>query len=501
MQVAASIPNTLTDLTNTVTVTHMDPDPTPGDNTATDIDPIVARPDYVITKTDGVTSAKPGDTLTYTITVTNAGTRNGTGVMVSDTFATGIFSSLNASGGGVVDLAAGTIAWNVGALAAGQSVTFTLTAKLNDTFASIVIPAGTAPGAIPDNNSIHDVASVTDDGNGGPDPTPGNNTATDDDDLVPVPDLKVTKTDGATVVQPGQILTYHIVAQNVGKQGALGVVVTDTLPAFVTFLSATSNDGALTGAAHLVNGKIVWNFTGAFAAGDTVTFTVKVQVSAQVPGGASLANLVTLKDDGHYGPDRTPGNNQATDLDKTPVPRVIVPPPPFVFAFDTFHNFSRHDIFNPVLPVVDSPDNYRPPLLPLSPVYSGEADPGATLVIDLYNPNGDRIGTQTVVVDAGGNWLANFPSSVIRDCPNQVRITQLSAPYSAGEGAGHNLRTYFAPALNPGHFFFATGGGNDPLGIRGEPLLAGLVLENSLALGSVKYGGELLSSEAMAAGE
>ncbi len=58
------------------------------------------------------------------------------------------------------------------------------------------------------------------------------------------------------------------------------------------------------------------------------------------------------------------------------------------------------------------------------------------------------------VADAGGNWMASFPSAVIRDYPNSVQISQSSAFYSLSDPHGYNLRTYFSPALNPGHFMF-----------------------------------------------
>jgi uncharacterized repeat protein (TIGR01451 family)/fimbrial isopeptide formation D2 family protein len=476
-------------ITNTTTVTHDDPDPTPDNNTDEDVDPVVAAPDYVITKTDGVTSALPGQTLTYTIVVTNQGNQDGTGVVVSDTFLTGLFSSVVASNGGVVDLATGTVVWNLGALGAGQSVTLTLSCVLNGTFADI-------PGGL-DNNAIRNTVTVTDDGANGPDPTPGNNTATDEDDLVPQPDLRIRKTDGVLVAKPGQVLVYRIVATNDGAQNSNGTVVTDVLPAGVTFLSAASSNVALTGQPQVINGRVVWTFDQPFAPGASVVLTVRVQVNANADG-TTLQNVVTIRDDGRYGADLTPGNNRATDTDTVPaVPEPKVPPPPFFFAFDSFNNFAAPSGI-PRSFSVSSPDVYRDPILPVVPIYSGEADPGATIYIELFNPNGERIGEQTVVVDSGGNWLATFPNSTIRDVPATVRLTQQPASYSRGDSVGHNLRTYFSPALNPGHFLLEGTRGDAFITGRSAPLLAGLVLENPLSLGAVKYGGELLASQAVA---
>lgn len=212
----------------------------------------------------------------------------------------------------------------------------------------------------------------------------------------------------------------------------------------------------------------------------------------------------------------TPGT-VATDylFAEVPIPPVIPPPEevtsrptppepkpePFVFAFDSFNNFANSNSSeNAVSPWISSIDNWRPAMLPLAPIYSGAANPGATLVIDLYNANGVHIGSQTVIADSGGNWLANFTSVVLRDAPSEVRITQTNAPYSFGAGTGHNLRTYYAPAaLNPGHFLGQTH--HNGTEEESAPLLSGLNLANPISLGPVKYGGEVLASEGVAAGD
>ena len=246
---------------------------------------------------------------------------------------------------------------------------------------------------------------------------------------------------------------------------------------------------------RLVNGEVVWNL-GTLRPGLTFQLTVKVVVEL-VPVGGQLLNPVTIEDEFGFSEDSRLANNRA--FDRTSVQPIFVPPSDgFVFAFDTFHNFSdrsREGFDEPA----KEPEIYRLPILPLAPIYSGEADPGATLFISLVNARGITIGEQTVMADAGGNWLVTFPSTTIRDVPSSVRITEIPAPYSLEDGAGYNLRTYFSPALNPGHFF--TGAQmNALLGARPAPLLGGLGLENPLQLGAVKYGGELLGSQATASG-
>ena len=70
-------------LSNTATVAAPAvTDPTPGNNSATDTDTIIAQADLAITVTDGVTTATPGGAVTYTITASNAGPSNATGATV-----------------------------------------------------------------------------------------------------------------------------------------------------------------------------------------------------------------------------------------------------------------------------------------------------------------------------------------------------------------------------------------------------------------------------------
>ncbi len=429
--------------------------------------------DLVVTKTDGRAQVRPGQALTYTITIRNPALQDADGVLVTDRFPTDVLDFLGASNGGVFDAATGTIRWSLGVLAGSdaQTITLTITARVK-----AQIPGGS--------ESFTNIVTVVDSGRSGPDPTPGNNTARDTDEVIATPDLYIFKTDNLTTTTVGDTVTYSVSGGNAGDQAAGGVTVRDTLPPGVKFVSA-SHGG------KLVNGEVVWNL-GTVRPGETFQLSVSVIVE-QVPDGGQILNPVTIVDEFGNFEDPTPENNRAFDLTG-----VKPGAAGFVFAFDSFNDFSggsRPGFYD----YGGEPEIYRLPLLPLAPIYSGEADPGATLFISLVNARGVTIGEQTVMVDAGGNWLATFPSSTIRDVPSSVRITEIPAPYSIADGTGYNLRTYFSPALNPGHFF--TGAQmNALLGMRPAPLLQGLGLENPLQLGNVKYGGEMLGLQGTASG-
>ncbi|HVO52005.1 MAG TPA: DUF11 domain-containing protein, partial [Thermoanaerobaculia bacterium] len=84
--VAIVSPSAIGTLANTATVTPpadaQDPDLT--NNAATDTDTLTPQADLAITKTDGVTSATPGTTTTYTIVASNAGPSTASLAPVSD---------------------------------------------------------------------------------------------------------------------------------------------------------------------------------------------------------------------------------------------------------------------------------------------------------------------------------------------------------------------------------------------------------------------------------
>ena len=144
-------------------------DPTPGNNSATDTDTqggTVA--DLSITKDDGTTFYRPGQTLTYTIVVGNGGPSAVTGATVTDTFPadlTGVSWTCAASAGSACGAASGTgnISTTVDLLASGTA-TFTVTAT-----ASV-----TATGSIANTATVAPPSGVSD-------PNPANNTATDTD--------------------------------------------------------------------------------------------------------------------------------------------------------------------------------------------------------------------------------------------------------------------------------------------------------------------------------
>ncbi|MBL8299140.1 MAG: DUF11 domain-containing protein [Rhodanobacteraceae bacterium] len=281
-------------LSNTATVTLPFTDSTPGNNSATDTDTIVASADLGITKTDGVTSATPGGSVTYTITSSNAGPSNASGATVADTFPASLtctWTCAGAGGGTCTASGSGNINDTVN-LPAGASVTHTASCTIS----------GSASGSLSNTATVAAPAGVTD-------PTPGNNSATDTDTLAASADLSITKTDGVTSATPGGSVTYTITSSNAGPSNASGATVADTFPASLTCTWTCAGAG---GGTCTASGSGNISDTVNLPAGGSVTYTASCAISASATG--SLTNTATVAAPAGV-TDPTPGNNSATDVD------------------------------------------------------------------------------------------------------------------------------------------------------------------------------------------
>src|SRR5262245_49170487 len=139
--------------TNVATVTADQFDPNPNNNTAS----ATATPqqaDLAVVKTVDNPRPNVGDTITYTVTVTNLGPSTATNVVVSDQVPAGV--SLRQPprvSQGTLNLALGI--WNVGTLAPGASASMTVTARVDSpsAAANVVAVTGAQPDPNPGNNS------------------------------------------------------------------------------------------------------------------------------------------------------------------------------------------------------------------------------------------------------------------------------------------------------------------------------------------------------------
>ena len=391
----------------------------------------VHQPDLKITKRDGGAQIRPGQTITYTMVVTNQGRATALEVKVTDDInrylAEG-FQFVGASDGGRLN-AAGVVVWNLPDLAVDETNTLTLTLR-----APGVIPAGVEQ---IENLAVADHLDI--------EPSPKDNRDREATPITATPDLVVSKDDGLSYAEVGDLVSYRITFDNVGNQVASGVVIRDTLPPGVKFHSA-SDGGRLRG------NTVVWEISE-LRPGDGDTFTVTVEILTE----GKKVNIVTINDDGRGGPDPTPNNNRDTDETISRKGLQFDLNQNFLFSDgnQAHHSIWRDHLFR-MFPEYEMPEliqNSRIPIVLATHMNSGLAQPGSTITLEVYNNQGELIGEQSVVADTGGNWLATFVTDKINEQPARIVMKQTWSTSNVGDDTGYNFRTYFAPTFSTATYY------------------------------------------------
>jgi uncharacterized repeat protein (TIGR01451 family) len=275
-------------ITNTAdvfsTVTY---DPNLANNTQTVTTDVAASADLSLTKTASAGPVLPGDDITYTITVANAGLAAAQAVAMTDdvplntTFVSEAqtsgptFTLTNPAVGGT-----GAITGTIATLANGASATFTV----------VVMVLPSTPDGTMITNTADVLSTVTHD------PNLANNTQTVTTHVGTNADVQVTKTAAAGPVLAGNDITYTITVVNTGPSGAQTVALTDPLPADTTFVSDTQTTGlpfTMTGPAVGGTGTIS-DTIATLPLGDSASFTVVVLVSPSTPDLTAITNTATV---------------------------------------------------------------------------------------------------------------------------------------------------------------------------------------------------------------
>ncbi|HKB01519.1 MAG TPA: DUF11 domain-containing protein, partial [Gemmataceae bacterium] len=247
--------------TNTATVTAADQfDPNTGNNTASEsLTPQQA--DLIVTKEVDKPRPNVGDTITFTITVTNIGPDDATGVRINDLLPAGlVFQSAIPSRG---SYAQATGVWTVGIIPSGRVATLQLVAHVTGSEAATNTAA---------------VGSVAQS-----DPNPDDNSASAG--IQPqVADVAVTKEVDNAKPNVGDTITFTVTVRNNGPDAADGVVVHDFMPVTLTLLTAVPTIGIYDPATG------TWT-VGTLANGGTGTLTMTARVDA--PSAAT--NLVAVQ--------------------------------------------------------------------------------------------------------------------------------------------------------------------------------------------------------------
>jgi uncharacterized repeat protein (TIGR01451 family) len=171
------------------------------DNTTTDFG-YHGHPDYTITVDDGNDNVVAGESVTHDITLTNNGTFSGENVVVVAEFPTNVLENVTATAGGVIDAVAGTVTWTLPVVQDGETVNLSISGDVVE-----ILDANNDPLTV-------DV-SVSDDAYNGVDPTTGNNSDSDTDQIANLQTLKNV----LDVVANGDLwdVTFEIYVENTGS--------------------------------------------------------------------------------------------------------------------------------------------------------------------------------------------------------------------------------------------------------------------------------------------
>jgi uncharacterized repeat protein (TIGR01451 family) len=267
-------PSIVGPLAETVMIASTTADLNLANNTATIHSTVAPVADLAVTDTASPEPVNQTQSLTYTLKVTNNGPSPATAVTLVDTLDPGV-SYTSDNGGGVV--AGNMVTFNLGTLNAGASKTVMVVATVNARHS--VSNSATASTPTADLNLQ-------------------NNTAMAVSTVNPIADIALTGVSSPEPVDVGSNLTYTLTLTNNGPSSSSGILVTDTLPAGITFVSASSGG-------VLVGSNVQFALANPLASGASTTLTIVVTPGAAGPivDTASVASETT---------DLVAGNNETT---------------------------------------------------------------------------------------------------------------------------------------------------------------------------------------------
>jgi uncharacterized repeat protein (TIGR01451 family)/CSLREA domain-containing protein len=253
---ASSIANGAT-LTDTVTVSGAEGDPDSNNNSDLETTTFNREANLSITKTSLSDPAIAGTSLTYRLEILNSGPSDSSGSTVTDTLPAGVTLQTAQSDHGACGAEGDVVTCNLNAIPAGTSVFVTVT---------VLVQPSLANGSFLTNTATVSGADV--------DPNSQNNSTSIDTEVIRQTDLIVTKTDTPDPVTVGSELAYRLVVSNTGPSHASGVVLSDSLPAQVQFVSVSppsANCSVATGT------STVTCAIGVLSSGQSVTVDIVVR--------------------------------------------------------------------------------------------------------------------------------------------------------------------------------------------------------------------------------
>ncbi|MGB9512434.1 MAG: C25 family cysteine peptidase [Candidatus Acidiferrum sp.] len=261
-------------ITDTATIASPTPDPNTTNNvaTATTIVGTAGQADLEVTASGTPNPVTPTNNITYTQSVTN----NGPAAITISGSTTVTFTDTIPANTTLASAFTPPAGWTCNTIAVGGTGTFTCTLNSGQTFGIgtifnfplvVKVSAGTAAGTIITNSPTIS-SSVTD-------PNTSNNTATVNTTVASPTqaDVSINKTASPNPVNEGTNLTYTLTVTNSGPAIAQNVVVTDPIPAQVTYSSAETTVGSCT---YSASSTTVTCNIASLPVGSTAVITINV---------------------------------------------------------------------------------------------------------------------------------------------------------------------------------------------------------------------------------
>jgi uncharacterized repeat protein (TIGR01451 family) len=363
--VATVKPDTRGSINNQVDVKSATVDRVTNNNTYQQNTTITTSADLELTKVARSTTPIMGSTEVFTVTVTNKGPSQATGVTVGDLLATGYQFSGATPGQGTYDQNTGV--WNVGALTVNQSVTLRLS------------------GTVKTSGTYNNYAQVTASNEPDPDSTPNNGSTTEDDDemvsisAVPGADLSLVKQASNSSPYVGETVVFTVTVANAGPNPATGVVVKDLLNNGFTFISS-SQPGSY-------NAQ-----TGMWTVGTLqVAENKQLMISAQINPTGSYQNIAEVWQSQVLDPDSTPGNSVISEDD---------------YGAVTLSSVQIADLSIEKTLLTPRPELGKDILFEIRVINSGPSDAGSVTIKDVLPANHSFISSDhTAVYDSGAGTL------------------------------------------------------------------------------------------------
>jgi len=237
-----------------------------------------SAPALAVTKSVYPAAATAGSIVTYTVILTNSGNETASGAVVTDTLP-GTFTFGGMVHGDAPVVAANTLTWT-GQTITGSLDTITPTGWVSPPGPLTLVFTATTGGSGIYYNSARVMRGTAKAGTGPTAPV-----------FVGAPDLRLSKSDDPDPAFPGQPLTYTITYSNASPVPATSVLITDTLPQFITGGAANPSPDAGVIAAGQV---VTWDVGTLASNSSDETITLVVTLTLPIADGTVLTNTASI---------------------------------------------------------------------------------------------------------------------------------------------------------------------------------------------------------------